>query len=166
MPVLGDFGVLWYSIIVCKARNLEFSRSFTIGNGGNYRAGQVIPHDALLNYQCPGEAERDPQKPPLQCKLGRLIPANPHCGVLGHGANKDWLGNLHISASSHIVKNGNMDLEKAELDIDSDAERLSKTHVISEIVIEAEEEDEAPCAKPEQVTGTLVYKGNTQVSFG
>ena len=59
-----------------------------------------------------------------------------------------------------------MDLEKAELDIDSDAERLSKTHVISEIVIEAKEEDEAPCAKPEQVTGTLVYKGNTQVSFG
>ena len=64
-----------------------------LGNGGNFRAGQVIPHDVLLNYQCPGEAERDPTKPPIQCKLGHLVPSNPHCGVLGH-SNTDWLGNV------------------------------------------------------------------------
>ena len=90
----------------------------------NYRAGQVIPHNALLNYQCPGEPDDvpDPNKPPLQCKLGHLVPSTPHCGVLGHGT-ADWLGNLNISASSHVVKNGNLDLLSAQLDIDPNDER-------------------------------------------
>ena len=81
---------------------LKFSNSFLFisGNGGNYRAGQVIPHDALLNYHCLGEADRDPNKPPLQCKLGHLVPSSPHCGVLGYSSqadsNSDWLGNYCV----------------------------------------------------------------------
>ena len=82
---------LHQTLLLAKAKELYSVLFFSLGNGGNYRAGQVIPHDALLNYQCPGEAKRDPNKPPLQCKLGHLVPSNPHCGVLGT-SNTDWLG--------------------------------------------------------------------------
>ncbi len=119
----------------------------------------------MLNYQCPGEAERDPDKPPLQCKLGHLIPSNPHCGVLGHGTNADWLGNFEISASSHIVKNGNLDIESAQLDVDPNDERLSKMSVISENVVQSQEDSDAPCAKPNHIEGTLIYKGNSKVLY-
>ena len=44
-------------------------------------------------------------------------------------------GNLNISASSHVVKNGNLDLESAQLDINPRDERLSKMNVISESII-------------------------------
>ena len=61
-----------------------------MGKGGYYEEGQVIPHDALIHFICPGQ-ELDPDRPPLQCKLGHLIPTTPHCGVLGHD---DWLAKL------------------------------------------------------------------------
>lgn len=127
----------------------------------------MIPNDVLLNYQCPGEAERDPDRPPLQCKQGQLIPSNPHCGVLGTGTSSDWLGHLEISASSHIVKNGNLDLTTAQLpDLDPRDERLSKMNVISESIIEPEDtSEELPCSRPEQVAGSLIYKGNSKVVY-
>ena len=42
---------------------------------------------------------------------------------------------MNISASSHIVKNGDLDLESAKLDINPREERLSKMNVISESII-------------------------------
>ena len=61
-----------------------------MGKGGDYEEGQVIPHDALIHFTCPGQ-DPYPDRPPLQCKLGHLIPTTPHCGVLGH---EDWLTKL------------------------------------------------------------------------
>ena len=47
-----------------------------VSRHGNYGAGQVIPHDALVDYTCP----KDEDKPRhLQCKLGHLIPFIPSC---------------------------------------------------------------------------------------
>ena len=65
----------------------------------------------MIHYLCPGE-DPIPDRPPLQCKLGHLIPTVPHCGVLGHD---DWLAKLDISAGTHVVKNGDLDLEQAVL---------------------------------------------------
>lgn len=73
-----------------------------------------------------------PYSPPLQCKLGHLIPTNPHCGVLGHGAASDWRGNLEVSASSHVVFNGDLDLDSAQLDLEPEEERLSNTLIIND----------------------------------
>ena len=67
----------------------------------------------MIHYLCPGE-DPIPDRPPLQCKLGHLIPSVPHCGVLGHD---DWLAKLDISAGTHVVKNGDLDLEQAVLGI-------------------------------------------------
>jgi len=84
---------------------------------------------------------------------------------LGHGTNADWLGNFEISASSHIVKNGNLDIESAQLDVDPNDERLSKMSVISENVVQSQEDSDAPCAKPNHIEGTLIYKGNSKVLY-
>ena len=73
-------------------------------------------------------------------------------------------GNLNISASSHVVKNGNLDLESAQLDINPRDERLSKMNVISESIIEKEEDSEVACTRPQHVEGSLIYKGNSKVS--
>ena len=135
--------------------------------GANYQAGQVIPHDALIDFECPGEVQRDPHRPPLQCKLGHLIPANPHCGVLGHGAASDWGGNLEVSASSHVVFNGDLDLNSAQLDLEPEEQRLSHTLVIQDHVAPSpDEETEEACQRPEHVEGTLIYKGNSQQPLG
>jgi hypothetical protein len=100
---------------------------------------QVIPHNALINYTC-SEERKDVVLSPndfrLQCKLGRLVPHQPHCGsdldtkkaiAAGFG---NWLGlgsldysaryldpgvwcgsqfDLPLYCSSHIFKNGDMD---------------------------------------------------------
>ena len=120
-------------------------------NGITYTEGQVILHNALINYTCPGE-EPEPKRPPLQCKLGHLIPTVPHCGVLGHD---DWLAKLDISASQHIVKNGDLNLKQAELNINSEDERLSTMDVISkDVTITAEQtEHDMSCSRPADVEG-------------
>ena len=120
-------------------------------NGITYTEGQVILHNALINYTCPGE-EPEPKRPPLQCKLGHLIPTVPHCGVLGHD---DWLAKLDISASQHIVKNGDLNLKQAELNINSEDERLSTMDVISKDVTITDEQTEhdMSCSRPADVEG-------------
>ena len=134
-----------------------------IKKGADYQAGQVIPHDALIDFECPGDL-RDPNSPPLQCKLGHLIPANPHCGVLGHGAASDWLGNLEVSASSHVVFNGDLDLDSAQLDLEPEEERLSNTLIINDNLAtpSPNEDSEVACQRPQHMEGTLIYKGNSK----
>ena len=128
------------------------------GKGANYQPGQVIPHDALIDYDCPGDL-RDPTSPPLQCKLGHLVPANPHCGVLGHGASRT----LDISASSHLFLNGDLNLDAAQLELDPEEERLSNTLIINEKVTPSPiEESDVACKRPEETEGTLIYKGDSK----
>ena len=62
-----------------------------------------------------------------------------------------------------MVKNGDLNLVSAQLDISESEERLSKTDVISQSIIEKEEDSEVACTKPEHIEGTLVYKGNSKV---
>ena len=62
---------------------INVSLQFVVSGGkyvskhGNYVAGQVIPHDALVDYTCPVFEEEKPRH--LQCKLGHLIPFIPSC---------------------------------------------------------------------------------------
>jgi len=73
---------------------------------------KVIPHNALINYTC-AEERKDvsPNDFRLQCKLGRLVPHQPHCGsgldtkkaiAAGFG---NWLGlgSLDYSARSVLI---------------------------------------------------------------
>ena len=62
------------------------------------------------------------------------------------------------------MKNGNLDLESAQLpDIKPHDDRLSKMNVISESIIEKEEDTEVACSRPKHVEGSLIYKGNSKV---
>ena len=51
----------------------------------SFKTGQVIPHNALINYTCSDDKSKAsvntvPSDFRLQCKLGRLVPHQPHCG--------------------------------------------------------------------------------------
>ena len=94
-----------------------------VSNHGSYRAGQVIPHDALIDYTC--SDDEDGQKSPrhLQCKLGRVIPNLPTCSeeeeqnpikLLATGSGFDGSkASIPYASSPFIVKDG--DLQKKQI---------------------------------------------------
>ena len=94
-----------------------------VSNHGSYKAGQVIPHDALIDYTCT-EDEKDEKGPRhLQCKLGRVIPNLPTCGedeehgaikLLATGSGFDGSkASIPYASSPFIVKDG--DLNKKQI---------------------------------------------------
>ena len=85
-----------------------------VSTHGSYKEGQVIPHDALIDYTCQGE-EEEPRH--LQCKLGRVIPSLPVCDdddqadkgikLLATGSGFDGSkASMPIASSPFIVKDG------------------------------------------------------------
>lgn len=96
-----------------------------MSNYGNYKSGQVIPHDALIDYTCNDNDKKENENPRhLQCKLGRIIPRLPACEdfnsdndlkLLASGSGFDGSkASIPLSASPFIVKNG--DLRNKEID--------------------------------------------------
>ena len=70
----------------CELPEITGGEGKYIGSGGSYRPGQVIPHNALINYTCSddkskGSVNTVPNDFRLQCKLGKLVPHQPHCGA-------------------------------------------------------------------------------------
>ena len=50
----------------------------------NCRAGEKVPHDTLVDYECDRGFLKS-NKRPLQCNTGSLVPAGPEC-------NEDLVG--------------------------------------------------------------------------
>ena len=83
---------------------------------GHYREGQVIPHDALLDYTCTNDEGVEEEPRHLQCKLGRVIPNLPSCNVeegnidiqlLATGSGFDGSqASIPYAASPFLVKDG------------------------------------------------------------
>ena len=85
-----------------------------VSNHGSYRAGQVIPHDALIDYTCID----DDSPRHLQCKLGRVIPNLPTCNeeeehddikLLATGSGFDGSkASIPYASSPFIIKDGDL----------------------------------------------------------
>lgn len=128
-----------------------------IGNGGNYRPGQLIPHNALIEFEC-DEVKNVIQ--PLQCNRGKLTPEPPECFVADKAKDvqkkatligvNDWLSSLAISASSHLVKNGDIQdvLDKAH---------GADTHTGIASSLPQFLRAKASCPQPSRTDGSLIY---------
>ena len=116
-----------------------------IGNGGNYATGQLIPHNAVIDFECP-----DLKSPSgsLRCDRGKLAPAEPECYV-GKSKRKtsSWIGSHEISSS--LVTNGDLlGVSRGDaFDPENDPGSMSTRLV----------QHREGCPTPQKVDGTLVY---------
>ena len=68
-------------------------------DGVNYRAGQTIPHDSLINFSC-HQGHVKTLDNPLQCKAGVLVPTDPVCVADGGQARAEA---FHATADGGLV---------------------------------------------------------------
>ena len=48
-----------------------------LGNGGNYRPTQLVPHGTAIDFECDELKSTGSDGQPLRCERGRLLPENP-----------------------------------------------------------------------------------------
>ena len=48
-----------------------------LGNGGNYRPGQLIPHGTFIDFECDELKSTGTDGRPLRCERGMLLPEKP-----------------------------------------------------------------------------------------
>eukprot|EP00095_Tigriopus_kingsejongensis_P012469 maker-scaffold323_size206388-snap-gene-0.11 protein:Tk12469 transcript:maker-scaffold323_size206388-snap-gene-0.11-mRNA-1 annotation:"von willebrand factor type egf and pentraxin domain-containing protein 1" len=140
----------------CKLQEIPGGGRY-VGNGGNYRPGQLIPHNALIEFEC-DEVKNVMQ--PLECKRGALIPEPPECFIANQPRDirkkstlvgvSDWLASLAISSSLHLVENGDIQtvLNKAQ-----NADSHSGIASSAPQFIRAK----ASCPQPSRTDGSLIY---------
>ena len=141
----------------CKLRPIAGGGRY-LGNGGNYRPGQMIPHAAQIEFEC-DEVKNVVE--PLICRQGRLLPEEPECFVAGQQRTKkvkkatligvdEWSASLAYSASTHLIKNGDMaGVMDSANGIPSSGFSSTSLGLMR---------PRASCAQPARLDGSLVYR--------
>ena len=151
----------------CELPAIGGSGGKYLGNGGNFRAGQHILHNAFIEFQCPEEGTEKNEEYPLKCNKGRLWPQPPKCLTKSPAAPPAASGDratggeisaindagwISYTAGSHLFENG--DIERVasrnfddDLDPGTTIRRLTMTH--------------EGCTKPEKIAGSLIYLDNS-----
>ena len=144
-----------------------------IGNGGNYRPGQLIPDGSRIDFECPGgERDKNVRGEALLCQRGSLTPQEARCeeGRPPAAAKEDVRiqevisrmgpsrpsSSLPFSASTHLVEDG--DISFVENIVDGDEDAASGIGTTSARLVQPR----TPCPQPSNVGGSLVYLSDSR----